>query len=279
MVTPSHRRTVVSYLQATYGVSERRACRVTGASRASQRYRSVADPQDELRLRVRELAASRVRYGYRRIHVLLRREGWPVNHKRVYRLYHDEGLAIRAKTPRRRRSPQYRTARPELAAPNQAWAMDFVSDTLFDGQRIRLLTVLDCFSRESLAIVPRVHFRAAQVADVLDRLVRERGAPQTIRCDNGPEFAGRLLDQWAYFQRVTLDFSRPAKPTDNAFIESFNARLRQELLNASWFLSLADARVRTEAWRKEYNEDRPHSALGNLTPKEFIQTQTPEKVA
>jgi putative transposase len=278
MVTPSHRRAVVTYLQTTYGVSERRACRVTGASRASHRYRSVADAQDELRLRVRELAQARVRYGYRRIHVLLRREGWPVNHKRVYRLYRDEGLAIGARTPRRRRSPQYRTARPEVIVANQTWAMDFVSDTLFDGQRIRLLTVLDCFSRESLAIVPRVHFRAAQVADVLDRLVRERGAPQT-RCDNGPEFAGRLLDQWAYFHRVTLDFSRPATPTDNAFIESFNARFRQELLNASWFLSLADARIRTEAWRREYNEDRPHSALGNLTPKEFIQTQRPEQVA
>ncbi len=157
--------------------------------------------------------------------------------------------------------------------------MDFVSDTLFDGQRIRMLTVLDCFSRELLAIVPRVHFRAAHVADVLDRLVRERGAPQSIRCDNGPEFAGRLLDQWAYFHRVTLDFSRPAKPTDNAFIESFNARLRQELLNASWFLSLADARERIESWRKEYNEDRPHSSLGDLTPQEYARTKTPEKVA
>ena len=260
-------------------MSERRACRVTGTSRATHRYRSVADPQDELRLRVRELAATRVRYGYRRIHVLLRREGWKVNHKRVYRLYRDDGLAIRARTPRRRRARQYRAARPELAAPNQAWAMDFVSDTLAGGQRFRLLAVVDCFSRECLAIVPRVQFRADHVVETLEQLVREHGTPQTIRCDNGPEFAGRVLDQWAYFQRVTLDFSRPAKPTDNAYIESFNARLRQELLNASWFLSLADARRRTERWRKEYNEDRPHSALGNLTPQEFIQTQTSEKVA
>ena len=162
---PSHRRAAVSYLQAAYGVSERRACRVTGTSRATHRYRSVADPQDELRLRVRELAATRVRYGYRRIHVLLLREGWPVNHKRVYRLYRDDGLAIRAKTPRRRRAPQYRAARPELAAPNEAWAMDFVSDTLAGGQRFRLLTVVDCFSRECLAIVPKVQFRAAHVVE------------------------------------------------------------------------------------------------------------------
>lgn len=279
MVTPSHRRAAVSTLQAAYGVSERRACRVTGTSRATYRYRSVADPQDELRLRVRELAATRVRYGYRRIHVLLRREGWPVNHKRVYRLYREDGLAIRAKTPRRRRAPQYRAQRAELTASNQAWAMDFVSDTLSGGQRFRLLAVIDCFSRECLAIVPRVRFRAAHVVEALEQLVRERGAPRTIRCDNGPEFAGRVLDQWAYFKRIRLDFSRPAKPTDNAYIESFNARLRQELLNASWFLSLAEARQRTEHWRKEYNEDRPHSALGNLTPQEFIQTRKPEKVA
>ena len=220
-----------------------------------------------------------MRYGYRCIHVLLRRAGWPVNHERVYCIYRDEGRAIRASTPRRRRSPQYRAARAEVVATNQTWAMDFVSDTLFDGQRIRLLTVLDCFSRESLAIVLRVHFRAAQVADVLDRLVRERCTPQAIRCDDGPDFAGRLLDRWAYFHRITLDFSRPATPTDSAFIESFNARLRQKLLNASWFLSLPDARERTESWRKEYIEDRPHSSLGDLTPQEFIKTQTPERVA
>ena len=218
-MTPSHRRTVVAYLQATYGVSERRACRVTHSCRATQRYRSQADPQSALRQRVRELAAARVRYGYRRIHVLLRREGWTVNHKRVYRVYRDEGLAIRARTPRRRRAPQYRTVRPEITSRNAVWAMDFVSDTLFDGQRFRLLNVLDCFSRESLAIVPRVHFRAAHVVEQLDGLVREHGRPQTIRCDNGPEFAGRMLDQWAYFNHVTLDFSRPATPTDNAYID------------------------------------------------------------
>lgn len=279
MTTPSRRRETVTYLQTAYGVSERRACRVTGTSRATCRYRSQADAQPALRQRVRELAQARVRFGYRRIHVLLRREGWTVNHKRVYRVYRDEGLSIRARTPRRRRSPQYRAVRPDVTVTNQTWAMDFVSDTLFDGQRFRLLTVVDCFSRESLAIVPRAHFRAAHVVDVLDRLTRERGAPQTIRCDNGPEFAGRMLDQWAYFHHVTLDFSRPATPTDNAFIESFNASLRRELLNASWFLSLADARERTEIWRKEYNEDRPHSSLGDLTPQEFINAQRPETVA
>ena len=149
--------------------------------------------------------------------------------------------------------------------------MDFMSDALFNGQRFRLLTVVDCHTREALAVIPRTSFRAFDLVDVLDGLARERGAPGSIRCDNGPEFAGRLLDQWAYFQGVELDFSRPGKPTDNAVIESFNASVRRELLNASWFLSLADARERTEAWRREYNEERPHSSLGDRPPKVFIE--------
>jgi putative transposase len=212
-----------------------------------------------------------VRYGYRRLHVLLRREGWPVNHKRVYRLYRLEGLVIRPKTPRRKRSSRYRSGRVDITRPNQTWAMDFMSDTLFDGRQIRILTVVDCHTRESLSIEPRASFRAFHVVEALDRIARARGLPKTIRCDNGPEFAGRVLDQWAFFNRVELDFSRPARPTDNAYIESFNARLRQELLNASWFLSLADARARMEAWRKEYNEERPHTALSNLTPSEYVK--------
>ena len=252
-------------------MSERSACRATGFPRSTQRYRSQAAPQSELRLRLKELAAVRVRYGYRRLHVLLRREGWPVNHKRIYRLYRLDGLVIRQKTPRRKRSSRYRGDRLAITRPNQTWAMDFVSDTLFDGRPIRVLTVVDCHTRESLAIEPRPSFRAYQVAEALDRITRERGRPKSIRCDNGPEFAGRVLDQWAFFNQVELDFSRPATPTDNAYIESFNARLRQELLNASWFLSLPDAKARMEAWRKEYNEERPHTALKNLTPKEYLE--------
>ena len=279
-MTPSRRRDVVTQLRLAYRVSERRACRAAGFARASQRYRSVADPQEELRLRLKELAESRVRYGYRRLHVLLRREGWPVNHKRIYRLYRLEGLVIRQKTPRRKRSSRYRGDRLDITQPNQTWAMDFVSDTLYDGRPIRVLTVVDCHTRESLAIEPRASFRAFNVAEALDRITKERGRPKSIRCDNGPEFAGRVLDQWAFFNRVELDFSRPATPTDNAYIESFNARLRQELLNASWFLSLADAKARMDEWRKEYNEQRPHTALKNLTPKEYLeQARRPAGVA
>jgi len=270
-VTPSCRRDVVTHLQRAYQASERCACRATGFPRSTQRYRSQAEPQGELRLRLKELAQARVRYGYRRLHVLLRREGWVVNAKRIYRLYKEEGLVIRPKTPKRKRSCRYRGERVEISTPNQTWAMDFMSDTLFDNRPYRILTVVDCHSREGLAIEPRQSFRAFHVVEALDRIVRERGKPKTIRCDNGPEFAGRVLDQWAFFNGVELDFSRPAKPTDNAFIESFNARVRQELLNASWFTSLAEARERMAAWRREYNEDRPHSSLKNRTPQEYAE--------
>lgn len=279
-MTPSCRREVVTHLRLTYRVSERRACRASGFCRASYRYRSQAAPQDELRQRLKELAQARVRYGYRRLHVLLRREGWTVNAKRIYRLYKLEGLVIRPKTPKRKRSCRYRGERAEIAAPNQTWAMDFMSDTLFDGRRYRVLTVVDCHSRESLAIEPRQSFRAFHVMEALDRIVRERGKPQTIRCDNGPEFAGRVLDQWAFYNEVQLDFSRPATPTDNAFIESFNASVRKELLNASWFATLAEARERMTAWRKEYNEDRPHTSLRNQTPREYAdQARAARKLA
>ncbi len=242
MVRPALRRDVVSVLQDSYQVSERRACSAMGFHRSAQRYRSRRDPQVELRMRLRDLAAARVRYGYRRLHVLLRREGWPVNHKRVHRLYAEEGLSIRTKLPRRKRAWRYRQGRPGAAVANEVWAMDFMSDQLFDGRPIRILTVVDIHTREGLSTHPRANFRAAQVVEILDGLVRHRGKPKGLRVDNGPEFAGRLLDHWAYLNRVEIDFSRPGKPTDNAFIEAFNARLRAECLNASWFLSLADAR-------------------------------------
>ena len=280
MVRPSRRRSLVAWLRRAYQVSERRVCGVTGFARSSQRYRSTADPQDELRLRLKELAAARVRYGYRRLHVLLRREGWPINAKRVSRLYNEEGLSIRPKTPRRRRSTRYRAGRPEIERPNDCWAMDFMSDSLFDGRAFRILTIVDCHSRESLATVPRPSFRAHQVVEILNGLIRTRGKPHAIRCDNGPEFAGRVLDQWAYWHGVELDFSRPGKPTDNAYIEAFNARLRAECLNASWFLSMNDARDRIESWRHDYNTARPHSALGNLTPRAFArQAHEARKIA
>ena len=231
-------------------------------------------------MRLKDLAAVRVRYGCRRLHVLLRREGWSVNHKRVHRLYAEEGLSIRTKPPRRKRAWRYRQGRPGAEAVNEVWAMGSMSDQLFDGRPIRILTVVDVHTREGLSTAPRANFRAAQVVEALDQLARLRGKPKSLRVDNGPEFAGRLLDHWVYLNKVEIDFSRPGKPTGNAFIEAFNARLRAECLNASCFLSLADARDRIEEWRVHHNEERPHSALGNLTPKAFAdQAQQARKVA
>lgn len=263
------RRALVAEQMARYGASRRQVCRALGFPRATDYYKTRKDPQDALRIRLRDLAATRVRYGYRRLHVLLRREGWQVNKKRVLRLYQQEALALRRKGPRRRASARTREGRPLVEAANQVWAMDFVSVQLADGRRARVLTVLDVFTRESLALRADARFTAGMVVRVLDELKAARGVPASVRVDNGPEFAGKMLDLWAYFNRVALDFSRPGKPTDNAFIESFNGRLRQECLDPHWFTCLDDLRRKTEDWRKEYNEDRPHSALGNLAPGEF----------
>ena len=231
-------------------------------------------------MRIKELAEARVRYGYRRLHVLLQREGWQINHKRTYRLYSEEGLSIRTRSPRRWRACRYRAGRTEAEGMNDVWAMDFLSDRLFDGRPFRILTIVDCHTKEALATSARTNFRAYQVVDELDRIARLRGKPRSFRVDNGPEFAGRLLDQWAYLNKVELDFSRPGKPTYGAFIDAFNSRLRQECLNTSWFLSMPDGRQRITEWRIDYNEERPHSALGNLTPSAYAaRLQRARKVA
>ncbi len=258
-------------------LSERRALQAMGFGRASHRYQARRDPATALRMRLKELAKSRVRFGYRRLHVLLKREGWEDNHKRVYRLYSEEGLSIRTRAPKRRRACRYRSGRSKADAMNDVWAMDFVSDRLFDDRPFRILTIVDCHTREALATSARTHFRSYQVVEKLDRIVRIRGKPHSIRVDNGPEFAGRMLDQWAYLNKVELDFSRPGTPGDNAYVEAFNGRLRQECLNASWFLSMADARHRIEEWRIDYNEDRPHSAIANLTPSAFAALLKPAR--
>jgi putative transposase len=268
-VKPGRRRVLVRYLQGQYRVSERRGCAVLRFDRSSHRYRSIRDDQAFLRHRIREIAASRVRYGYRRIYVSLRREGLVVNHKRVRRLYREEGLNLRIKRPHRHVSAAHRIERIQATTANEVWSMDFVSDALFDGRRLRALTLLDVFTREALAIVVDKGITGEQVADALDAVIALRGAPKRIRVDNGPEFVSNALDRWAYEHGVTLDFSRPGKPIDNAFVESFNGRLREECLNAHWFLSLDDAKAKIEAWRRFYNESRPHSALGDRTPREF----------
>ena len=252
-----------------YEVSQRRACSVLRVTRSTVRYQSIADDRAELRIRLRDLAASRVRYGYRRLHILLRREGYQVNAKLVYRLYVEEGLCIRRRSPKRRKSVQIRLKRSAAERTNELWSMDFMSDQLYCGPRFRLLTIVDNFSRESLAIEVGQRLTGDDVVSVLERVSESRGVPEAIRVDNGPEFISRSLDLWAYWNKVKLDFSRPGKPTDNAFIESFNGTVREECLNQHWFLTLDEAQEKLESWREDYNTDRPHSSLGNLTPQEF----------
>ena len=228
-------------------------------------------PRDDRaeRKRICEIAQTRVRYGAERIHVLLRREGWLINHKKTYRIYCEEGLNLRRKRPRRRVAAAHRMERPDVSSVNTCWSMDFVADQLFNGQKIRALTVVDNFSRESLAITVDFALKAADVVMTMDHLKALRGTPKRIQVDNGSEFISHALDRWAYENNVILDFSRPGKPTDNPFIESFNGSFRDECLNIHWFLSLDDAREKIESWRCDYNEFRPHSSLSNLTPREF----------
>jgi len=247
-------------------VSIRRACGVLLLQRSTYHYRAHGDDQADLKKRIKEIAETRVRYGYRRIHILLRREGWEVNPKRIYRLYTEMGLQLRNKTPKRRVKAKLREDRVEATCRNETWAMDFVHDQLVTGRKLRILTIVDTFTRFSPATDPRFSYRGEDVVRTLERICSEVGYPKSIRVDQGSEFISRDLDLWAYQKSVVLDFSRPGKPTDNAFIESFNGKFRAECLNTHWFMSLDDARSKLEEWRKDYNEVRPHSAIGNNPP-------------
>jgi putative transposase len=254
---PAARRELVSQIRQGYQLSENRACGLIGITRWINRYQSQRDPQTELRMRIRELAGSRVRYGYRRLTVLLRREGWVVNTKRVYRLYHEEGLQVRTKK-RGKRAAQARVPLPEAARPNQRWSMDFVSDRLTDGRWFRILTVVDQYTRECLCIHADRSQSGEKVAEHMRRLTATRGVPESITTDNGSEFAGQAMDVWANQAGVKLDFIRPGRPVQNGYIESFNGRLRDECLNTEVFSNLAEAREKLECWRRDYNEMRPH---------------------
>jgi putative transposase len=271
MVSPSARREAVGWLQ-TRGTSLRRACRIVGLSTATWRYQRRANPtNDRLLARLHAHAASRSRFGYRRLHVLVGREGLSVNHKRLYRVYRAAGLQVR----RRRRKRLTRGERVPLPAPSQRrerWSMDFTLDTLADGRAFRTLNIVDDFTRECVAIEVDRSLPGLRVARVLDRLHAAIGLPQTIVLDNGPEFAGRTLDAWAYRTGVTLRFIRPGKPIENAYVESFNGKFRDECLNEHWFVNLADAKTAIEAWRIDYNTVRPHSSLDGATPHDFATT-------
>lgn len=250
-----------------YGLSARRCCRLFGLARSTWQYASRRGTDAGLRERLRDLAATLPRYGYKRLCRRLRRQGVHVNHKKVYRIYREEGLLVRK---RARKRLVRRCERPALPTrPNEEWSMDFTADQLADGRRFRTFNVVDDFTRECLAIQVERSIPGTVVARVLDRLVQERGRPKAIICDNGPEFIGRALEIWAEENAVKLRFIEPGKPVQNCYVESFNGRFRDECLNEHWFTSMDDARSIIEAWRVDYNEVREHSALGAMTPTEY----------
>ncbi len=256
------------FRQDQFGASQRHACQLVGVAPSTMRYQPRASDDENLRLRLAELARERSRFGYRRLHVLLRREGYPVNLKRVLRLYRLAGLSLRKQ--KRKRMPSLMRGVPDLPThENECWALDFVSDALAWGRRFRCLTVVDCFTRESPAIEVDTSLPGARVVRGLEVLSGQRGLPRTILMDNGPELTSRVLDQWAYEHGVQLRFIDPGKPVQNAFIESFNGRFRDECLNQHGFVNLAQARRIVKAWRLDSKRARPHSALDYLTPDEF----------
>jgi len=255
------------------GLSGRRACLLTGVSPSVYRYEPKSGNDEALRRRIRELAGERKRFGSPRLHLMLKREHLVVNHKRTERIYREEGLALRRKR-RRKGAAGARIDMPDPERPNQKWSMDFVTDSIITGRKFRALTIVDDYSRECPAIEVDTSLGGRRVVSVLERLGEIRGLPEVITMDNGPEFAGKALDEWAYRKGVKLSFIRPGKPIENAFAESFNGRLRDECLNTNWFMSLKHAREVIEDWRQDYNEVRPHSSLKGKTPKEYAEVAT-----
>jgi putative transposase len=274
MVTPVVKRQAVVHLCQAYEVSQRRACQVISADRTSIRYRSVRPDDVTLRARLRELAAVRRRFGYRRLMILLRREGTRVNHKKLRRLYREERLQVRRRGGRKRalgtRAP---LALPQ--GPNQRWSLDFVSDTLITSRRFRILAVVDDFTRECLTLVADTSLSGERVARALDAIIARRGRPLSIVSDNGTELTSMAILGWSQQTLVDWHYIAPGKPTQNAFIESFNGRLRDELLNETLFTSLAHAREALAIWREDYNTVRPHSAIGNVPPAVYAKLSEP----
>lgn len=259
-------------------MSERRACKASGFCRMTVRYETKREDDHDLRERMKALAHERRRFGYRRLHVLLRREGYRVNHKRLLRLYRDEKLAVRKRGGRKR---AIGTRAPILVprVANDRWSLDFVSDQFTDGRRLRILTVVDDCTRECLALIADTSLSGLRVARELDRIVEVRGKPRMIVSDNGSEFTSNAILQWADRTKVEWHYIAPGKPIQNAFIESFNGRLRDEFLNETLFSSLNQARSALSNWRSDYNDHRPNSGLGWLTPSEFAQTLNPRRDA
>jgi putative transposase len=264
----------VTYLQESFGLKISRACGLVSLWRSSLYYNCRDSSADErLRQRLKELSEQRRRFGCLRLHVLLKREGLVINHKRTERIYREERLSLKLRK-RRKRAGGIRIQLPRAERLNQRWSMDFIHESLWTGRKFRALTIVDDYSKECPRIEVDSSLTGARVSRVLDQLSELRGLPETITVDNGPEFSGQILDEWAYRKGVKLNFIEPGKPTQNAYIESFNGKFRDECLNENWFSSMEEARDIIEMWRQDYNEVRPHSSLGNLTPKEFAEKQT-----
>jgi putative transposase len=254
-----------------FSLSQRRACSLVEVSRTVMHYTArPSDLNDRLRQRLKALAEKHRRYGHIRLHVLIRREGLMVNHKRTERLYRAEGLSLRIRR-RRKFAAVVRNPLPPAAKQNERWAMDFIQDSLWSGRKYRTLSVVDTYSRECLTVEADTSLPGHRVVRILDRLSDLKGLPASIRVDNGPEFISKVLDEWAYRNRVKLDFIRPGKPTENCYAESFHGRFRDEFLNENYFLCLQEAKDKIEEWRIEYNTFRPHSSLGYKTPEEFLK--------
>lgn len=271
MVTPAAERKAVAHLVEHHEMSERRACKAIGCCRMTIRYESTRPDDSALRERMKSIAHERRRFGYRRLHVMLGREGFVVNHKRLFRLYREEKLTVRRRGGRKRAMGTRRPIDVPLA-PNQRWSLDFVSDQLTDGRRFRILTVIDNCTRECLALVADTSLSGGRVARELDEIIRKRGRPETIVSDNGTEYTSNAILGWADETGVGWHYIAPGKPQQNGFNESFNGRLRDELLNETLFRSLHHARVVLESWRRDYNERRPHSKLGWQTPQAFAES-------
>jgi putative transposase len=278
MSRPAAKHQAAQQMQERHGLSQRRACRLAGVPPCSVRYKSRRSEDASLRARLCELAQERPRFGYRRLGVLLRREGFVVNLKRVLRLYREEGLKLRPNKHKRLRSQQ-RVSPPATTSINQVWSMDFVSDTLSGGRRFRALNIVDCHSREALHIEVDTSLSGQRVVRALNRLRETRGLPHTIQVDNGPEFTSRALDEWTFGHRVKLHFIEPGKPVQNAVIESFNGKMRDECLNQEWFTDLQDARNCIQSWRDDYNRIRPHSSLDYLPPTVWVQQNQSQELS
>jgi len=270
VVGPEAKKQAAQYLRATYGMSQRWAFRAVQLNRSSGRYRSIRASDTDLEARIRTLALARRRFGYRRIFYLLRREGVIVNKKKVYRIYRSAGLSVHRRKGRKKALGS-REERRKVQRPNERWSLDFVSDQLSDGRRLKLMTVVDEYTREALRIEASRSIRGEDVVQRLEAIIVERGVPEEIQSDNGSEFTSNVVQEWTYRRGITWRYIEPGKPIQNSYIESFNGRIRDECLNEHWFETLTEAKSLIESWRNDYNQQRPHGSLGGMTPAAFAQ--------